>query len=74
MVRATNEKLVERAKKIVCEATGVEREKAENILKETDFDVKLSIFMILSELNKDEAKKILDANKGYIAEALKSIE
>ena len=50
-VRATNEKLVERAKKIVCEATGVEREKAENILKETDFDVKLSIFMILSELN-----------------------
>ena len=70
-VRATNEKLVERAKKIVCEATGVEREKAENILKETDFDVKLSIFMILSELNKDEAKKILDANKGYIAEALK---
>lgn len=73
-VRATNEKLVERAKKIVCEATGVEREKAENILKETDFDVKLSIFMILSELNKDEAKKILDANKGYIAEALKSIE
>lgn len=73
-VRATNEKLVERAKKIVCEATGVEREKAENILKETDFDVKLSIFMILSELNKDEAKKILDTNKGYIAEALKSIE
>ena len=73
-VRATNEKLVERAKKIVCEATGVEREKAEDILKEADFDVKLSIFMILSELNKDEAKKILDTNKGYIAEALKSIE
>ena len=73
-VRATNEKLVERAKKIVCEATGVEREEAENVLKETDFDVKLSIFMILSELNKDEAKKILDSSKGYIAEALKSVK
>ena len=72
-VRATNEKLVERAKKIVCEATGVERGEAENVLKETDFDVKLSIFMILSELNKDEAKKILDSSKGYIAEALKSV-
>ena len=72
-VRATNEKLVERAKRIVCEATGVEREEAENVLKETDFDVKLSIFMILSELNKDEAKKILDSSKGYIAEALKSV-
>jgi len=72
-VRATNEKLVERAKRIVCEATGVEREEAEKVLQTTDFDVKLSIFMILSNLNKDEAKKVLDENKGYIAEALKSI-
>ncbi|MDU5106479.1 MULTISPECIES: N-acetylmuramic acid 6-phosphate etherase [unclassified Clostridium] len=72
-VRASNEKLVERAKKIVCEATGVEREEAEKALEATDFDVKLSIFMILSNLNKDEAKRILDENKGYIAEALKSI-
>ena len=73
-VRATNEKLIERAKKIVCEATGVTREEAENVLKETDFDVKLSIFMILSKLNKDEAKKTLDENHGYIAEALESIK
>ena len=72
-VRATNEKLVERAKRIVCEATGVEREEAENVLNQTDFDVKLSIFMILSNLNKDEAKKVLDSSKGYIAEALKSV-
>lgn len=72
-VRATNEKLVERAKKIVCEATGVQREEAEKVLNETDFDVKLSIFMILSKLNKDEAKIILDNNNGYIAEALKNV-
>lgn len=72
-VRATNAKLVERAKKIVCEATGVDREEAEQFLIETNFDVKLSIFMILSKLNKDEAKNILDNNNGYIAEALKRI-
>ncbi len=72
-VRATNEKLVERAKRIVCEATGAEREEAEKVLEATEFDVKLSIFMILSKLNKAEAKKILDESKGYIAEALKSI-
>ncbi|WP_291650988.1 N-acetylmuramic acid 6-phosphate etherase [Clostridium sp.] len=72
-VRATNAKLVERAKKIVCEATGVQREEAEKILNETDFDVKLSIFMILSKLNKDEAKTILENNNGYIAEALKNV-
>ena len=72
-VRATNEKLVERAKRIVCEATGAQREEAEKILNETNFDVKLSIFMILSRLNKDEAKNILQNNNGYIAEALKSV-
>lgn len=73
-VRATNKKLVERAKKIVCEATGITREESEKVLKETEFDVKLSIFMILSKLQKDEAKKVLDENKGYIAKALKSIK
>ena len=72
-VRATNAKLVERAKKIVCEATGVQREGAEKILEETNFDVKLSIFMLLSKLNKDEAKTILENNNGYIAEALKNV-
>lgn len=73
-VRATNEKLVERAKKIVCEATDITIEEAEKVLKENDFDVKLSIFMILSNLKKDEAKKVLDENKGYIAKGLREIK
>ncbi|MGL5652762.1 MAG: N-acetylmuramic acid 6-phosphate etherase [Paraclostridium sp.] len=72
-VKATNEKLVERSKKIVCEATGVSFKEAETILTETDFDVKLSIFMILSNLEKEEAKVILVKNNGYIAKALKNI-
>ncbi|MDU5111569.1 MAG: N-acetylmuramic acid 6-phosphate etherase [Clostridium sp.] len=72
-VRATNEKLVERAKKIVCEATGVTREEAGKYLEETNSDVKLSIFMILSKLEQEEARKVLENSKGYIAEALKNI-
>ncbi|MFR0019255.1 MAG: N-acetylmuramic acid 6-phosphate etherase [Paraclostridium sp.] len=72
-VKATNEKLVERSKKIVCEATGVSFKEAENILNETEFDVKLSIFMILSNLEKEKAKVILEKNNGYIAKALKNI-
>jgi len=73
-VKTSNEKLVERAKKIVCEATGVKREKAEYILKETNNNVKLAIFTILSNLNVEEAKNILDLNKGYIANALEYIK
>lgn len=72
-VKATNEKLVERSKKIVCEATGVSFKEAETILNETGFDVKLSIFIILSNLEKEEAKVILEMNNGYIAKALKNI-
>lgn len=70
-VKATNEKLVERTKKIVMEATGVNREEAEKVLQETNFDVKLSIFMIESSLDKIRAKEILDKNKGYIVNAIK---
>ena len=72
-VRATNEKLIERAKRIVCEATGAEREVAEEVLGETKFDVKLAIFMILSGLNINDAKEKLSKNKGYIAKAMENI-
>ena len=71
-VKSTNEKLIERAKLIVCEATGIAIEEATEVLNKTDFDVKLSIFMILSKLNKEQARIILDRNRGYIANALKN--
>ena len=72
-VKSSNEKLIERAKLIVCEATGVAIDEATEILNATDFDVKLAIFMILSKLNKEEARTKLNKNKGYIAKALNNI-
>lgn len=69
-VKATNEKLVERAKHIVIEATEVSREKAEAVLEETNYDVKLSILMIMANLSKKEGKALLEKNNGYIAKAL----
>lgn len=72
-VKSTNEKLTQRAKLIVCEATGISIEEATQVLNETGFDVKLAIFMILSKLNKEDAKITLDQNEGYIAKALISI-
>ncbi|MCB2356433.1 N-acetylmuramic acid 6-phosphate etherase [Clostridium estertheticum] len=71
-VKSTNEKLTQRAKLIVCEATGIDIEEATEVLSKTDFDVKLAIFMILSKLNKEQARIRLDLNKGYIAKALKN--
>lgn len=73
-VSATNLKLVERAKRIVMEATSVSREEAEEYLVLTDYDVKLTIFMILSQISdKKSAKDILEKNKGHIRKAIEGI-
>ena len=52
---------------------GVDREVSEKVLKETNYDVKLSILMILTGLDIDEAKEKLSQNKGYIAKAMETI-
>ncbi|WP_297639568.1 N-acetylmuramic acid 6-phosphate etherase [uncultured Clostridium sp.] len=73
-VKSTNKKLMERAKRIVVQATGISMEEATVILEKTEYDVKLSIFMIISELEKDEAKERLEKNAGYITKALSEIK
>lgn len=73
-VKATNLKLIERSKGIVMEATGTSSDVAESYLEKTNYDVKLTIFLILSKLQSiAEAKKILNDNEGYIRQALQSI-
>lgn len=72
-VQTTNKKLEERARKIVMEATGCSRDRAIELLLETSNDVKLAIFMEISELNVEEARNILDNCKGHIRNALKRI-
>jgi len=69
-MRPTNAKLVDRAKRIVMEATGASYEQAEAMLQETGNDVKLAVFMLVSGLKKEEAESKLKAHKGYIAKAL----
>ena len=71
-VKCTNEKLIERAKNIVVETTGVSKNEASAMLSQNNFDVKLTIFMILSGLGQKEAKQILEDNNGYIAKALEN--
>lgn len=71
-VKSSNEKLITRAKRILMIATGVDEAYATNILVQTDFDVKLSILMIKSRLNKIDAKMLLLQNKGYVKKAIEA--
>jgi N-acetylmuramic acid 6-phosphate etherase len=69
-VKASNIKLTERARRIVLQCTGAPELVVENALIETEYDVKLSIFMIKSGLSKEAAIRELEENHGYIKKAL----
>jgi N-acetylmuramic acid 6-phosphate etherase len=69
-VEATNAKLVERQKKIVIEATDCSREEAESALAACNGHCKTAIVMVLAQLNAEEAKQLLDNNKGFIRAAI----
>lgn len=73
-VRANNNKLVERSKKIIMDCTGVDREVAEKYLEISDKSVKLAVFMILSGLSKEESIEALANNDNTIYKGLEAVK
>ncbi|OAA83063.1 N-acetylmuramic acid 6-phosphate etherase [Clostridium ljungdahlii] len=69
-VQATNEKLVARARRIVKLATGAAYETIEKVLQATNNDVKLSIVIIKTGLQKEDAEELLKKANGYVKKAL----
>ncbi|GAU78854.1 N-acetylmuramic acid 6-phosphate etherase [Fusibacter sp. 3D3] len=65
-MKATNQKLVERAKRIVIESTGCNIQVAEQTLERAEFDIKEAIVMILTGITKEEAKKRIHESGGFI--------
>ena len=72
-LKASNKKLKLRAENIVMDVTGVKREEAEKALRACDWDVKLSIYSILTGKDLDQAKEGLDKSKGYLRKALEEV-
>ncbi len=71
-VKASNEKLIARAKRITMLATGETEEAVEKVLSETNQNVKLSILMLMTGLDKEKAEKLLEDNKGYVQKAIEA--
>ncbi|CNB32911.1 N-acetylmuramic acid 6-phosphate etherase [Yersinia intermedia] len=69
-VKATNVKLIDRACRIVVEATGASRAEAENALSQTEFEVKPAILMILKGVSAEQARQDLQQHHGYLRAAL----
>lgn len=65
-VQPTNKKLIERSKKIIMEATGVDYGTAETYFEKANHQVKVAIVMILLNCSYDEAKQKLEGAQGFI--------
>lgn len=71
-VQASNEKLKARAVKIVMEATDCTKETAKITLLQADNHAKVAILMILANVDKPQAEKMLAENQGKLRQALQS--
>lgn len=69
-VKATNVKLVDRACRILVEATGATRADAEAALAQTEFAVKPAILMLLANISAEEAIQRLTTHNGFLRAAL----
>lgn len=69
-VKATNEKLRERAVRIVAEATGAERETAADALKQAGGHAKNAICILMTGLDARHAAELLNRHGGMLAQAV----
>ena len=69
-VKATNEKLRERAKHIVVDATGCTVKEAETALNEASGNAKTAIVMLLLHVTAEQARARLERADGYIRRTL----
>lgn len=69
-VHASNKKLIERAKRIVIDATNCKYEDAEEVLEKTKFAVKPAIVMLKTNENYDRVKLALEQVNGHTRKAI----
>ncbi|MCL4425444.1 MAG: N-acetylmuramic acid 6-phosphate etherase [Firmicutes bacterium] len=69
-VRPTNGKLVERAKRIIREVTGLDRARVEGLWVEADQETRTAIVMALADCSAAEAREALARHGGRVREAV----
>ena len=69
-LQATNKKLRDRARRLVCRATGAAEEEAIAALEAADYHVKTAILMLKARLDAKEAREALDESGGMLRNAI----
>ncbi len=65
-LKPTNDKLIERSKLVIMEATGADYQVASAMFELSEKSVKIAIVMIQHNCRREEAIKIIEKNKGFI--------
>ncbi len=73
-VSTTNEKLINRATRIVSEAVGTDFEQASKLLTNSNMDVKIAILVGVSGQSANECKKLLADNNGNVARTIRILK
>jgi N-acetylmuramic acid 6-phosphate etherase len=73
-VQQTNEKLRDRARRIVAEATSVSQDEAAELLAKADGSVKAAILIQLLHVEPARAKELLESNAGNLRKAISAGE
>ena len=69
-VKASNEKLIHRCERIVCDAAGVDEEEAKRLLDQCGYRPKIAIVMAKCGVDAQQAKELLDAKGGRIVDVV----
>ena len=70
-LRPTNDKLIDRACRILGELARLDPEPARALLEQSGMDLKVALVMALGELGREDARQRLEAVGGHVAEAIR---
>lgn len=73
-VQPTNEKLVERAKRIIAQAAEISVEEAATYFEASGRDVKVAIMMALGKMDKEACLALLNTTNGNVSKAIRSMK
>lgn len=73
-VQPLNEKLVDRAKRIIAQATGCSREEAEKLFVRAAGSCKVAIVMQQCQIDKETAESLLQQEAGFVHQAIQAYE
>jgi N-acetylmuramic acid 6-phosphate etherase len=65
-LRAWNDKLVDRSQRIIMEATGLDRDRAREVIAAADGKVKTAIVMARRNVSREEAERLIETHQGRL--------